>query len=276
MAKQAKRDADPERHQPPRTAEANHSRRSGSRKMGVAVTLPDNVVGPRHDSRGLAPGASGGSRIGPTIHGNDTAHVEGPARGDPQPQAHRPRSGSGTGERRARASRARRPAPAITARASASRAVRCRCSAASRRRASRTRSARRSSRSTSARSTSASAAGIVDVAALHGGGPGPAQHRDGEDPRRGRADQEARGQGVTRSRRPPRRRSRRPAARPRSSAAEPKPPPLVEFANVDREVSHGVRVFRTSARFRSCGGGSCSRWRCWRSIASACSSRRRA
>ena len=76
--------------------------------------------------------------------------------------------------------------------------------------------------------------------------------RHGEDPGRGRADQEVRGQGRPRSRPPPRRRSRRPAARPRSSSRS--------LADRRCWVARPWRpASRTSARFRSCAGGSSSR-----------------
>ena len=89
-----------------------------------------------------------------------------------------------------------------------------------------------------------------------------------QDPRRGRADQEAHDQGAPRvSDDRARRRSRRRAARSRSSrraSSQPQPEDVVQARS------------QISPRSRSSAGGSCSRWRCWRSTASACSSRSRA
>ena len=85
----------------------------------------------------------------------------------------------------------------------------------------------------------------------------------------GDAHQEVRRSRRTRSRPPPRRRSRRPAAPPRSVR------PQARASR--RSVRPSWRpASRISARSRSSAGGSSSRWRCSRSTASACSSRRRA
>ena len=173
--------------------------------------------------------------MGTTLH-----TLKGPRGRDPQPQAHRPRSGLGhRQDSRARASRARRPAPVTTARASASRAVRCRCSAGFPRAGSRTRSGWRSSRSTSATSRSASSRARVDVAALQARGLVPRSMRAGQDPGRGRADQEARRSRPSAFSAPPRRRSRRPAAPPRSIASST-PRLQRQPAKPTGAMSHGV------------------------------------
>ena len=110
-------------------------------------------------------------------------------------------------------------------------------------------------------------AGTVDVDALHGAGMVPRSARHREDPRRGRADQEAgrQGTGVLGVRQGEDREGRRHRrAHPVQARRRPQ-----RLAGSDRSETDGCPVSRTSARSRSSAGGSCSRWRCSRSTASA-------
>ena len=98
--------------------------------------------------------------------------------------------------------------------------------------------------------------GTVDVAALHGAGMVPRSIDTGEDPGRGRADQEAGRQGVgvlglREGEDREGRRHRRGRSRP-STPRRPPAPPL-------RLGNRWLPASRTSARSRSCAGGSCSR-----------------
>ena len=134
----------------------------------------------------------------------------------------------------------------------------------------------------------------VDLAALKAAGLVAQGRRRRRGPRRRRAHQRGDRQGRTGSPRARARPSRRPAARWSSSRRRsrctrrrrprrrprrrrrPRQLSAARFA-VGRKGTHGERAgSRTCSGSRSCASGSCSRWGCWRSTASASSSPRRA
>ena len=115
----------------------------------------------------------------------------------------------------------------------------------------------------------------VDVDALKAQGPRPALGRRSSRSSATASSPRSSRSRRTASRRRPRRRSRRPAATRRASSSSAAAAAASSRTRPQsKESTDGLGLSPTSARFRSCGGGSSSRSRCSPSIASASSSRR--